>query len=56
MVASNTAMSSYGFLILCLSSSQLCMAAWLMRDNALMTYAASVFLFVDLLGVYRWLL
>lgn len=56
MVASNTPVSGYGFLILALSSSQLCMAAWLAKDKVLTAYAASVFFFVDLLGVWRWLL
>ena len=56
LVASNTLFSSYGFLLLVLSSSQLLIASILDKDYLLVFYAGSVFLFVDCLGVYRWLL
>ena len=56
LVASNTPFSGYGFLLLVLSSSQLLVSSTLDKDLALIFYAGSVFLFVDCLGVYRWLL
>ena len=56
LVASNTPLSGYGFLLLVLSSSQLLVSSTLEKDFALIFYAGSVFLFVDCLGVYRWLL
>ena len=56
LVASNTIFSAYGFLLLVLSSSQLLVSSILEKDLLLIFYAASVFIFVDCLGVYRWLL
>ncbi len=56
LVASNTLFSAYGFLLLVLSSSQLLIASILEKDFLLIFYAGSVFIFVDCLGVYRWLL
>lgn len=56
LVASNTPLSGNGFLLLVLSSSQLLVASLLDKDLLLIFYSASVFFFVDCLGVYRWLL
>lgn len=56
LVASNTAISAYGFLLLVLSSSQLLAASISEKDWPLIFYSGSVFVFVDCLGVYRWLL
>lgn len=56
LVASHTAFSGYGFLLLALSSSQLLVASILDQDGLLIFYSGSVLIFVDCLGVYRWLL
>ncbi|MEM9904095.1 MAG: hypothetical protein AAF921_03615 [Cyanobacteria bacterium P01_D01_bin.44] len=56
LVASNTAISAHGFLLLVFSSSQLLVASILDKDLPLIFYSGSVFVFVDCLGVYRWLL
>ncbi|MFM2429752.1 MAG: hypothetical protein RLZZ511_965 [Cyanobacteriota bacterium] len=54
-LASNTAISPYGFLMLAMGSSQMVGATFLMRDRGLFAYSLGVFLFVDCLGIYRWL-
>jgi uncharacterized oligopeptide transporter (OPT) family protein len=56
LLASNSHLSGYGFIFLALSSSQLLVASSLMRDKTMMVYSGSLFLFVDCLGIYRWLL
>lgn len=56
VLASNTPISGYGFLFLFLSSGQLLIASWRERDREMIRYAASLFIFVDCLGVYRWIL
>ena len=56
LLASNTGMSGYGFLGLALSSSHMLMASCLTTDRTMICYSASVFIFVDCLGIYRWLL
>ncbi|MBW4532351.1 MAG: hypothetical protein KME09_00255 [Pleurocapsa minor HA4230-MV1] len=56
LVASKLTISGYGFIILALSSSQLLISSILDRDKFLVFYSAAVFLFVDLYGIYRWLL
>ena len=56
LVASNLPISGYGFIILALSSSQLLIASIHDKDTTTVLYAASVFIFVDCLGVYRWIL
>ena len=48
--------SPYGFLILAIGSSSLFVSSWLERDASLMRYAGSLFLFVDFLGICRWVL
>ena len=56
LLASKVSFSGYGFIFLALSSSQLLMASIQERDTNTMIYAASVFIFVDCFGVYRWIL
>lgn len=56
MLAAKLNISSYGFLFLALSSSQLLVSSIQTKDNLMMFYSGSIFLFVDCLGVYRWLL
>lgn len=48
--------SGYGFLFLAMSSSQMLLASILLHDKSMIFYSASVFVFVDSLGVYKWLL
>ena len=48
--------SSYGFLLLAFSSFQLLVSSLIEKDKSLTIYAGSVFLCVDSLGIYRWLL
>ncbi len=56
ILAAKLSISSYGFLFLALSSSQLFLASIKTRDYLMVVYSGSIFLFVDCLGVYRWLL
>jgi hypothetical protein len=56
ILASNTQISGYGFLFLFLSSGQLLIASVRERDIEMIRYSASLFIFVDCLGVYRWIL
>lgn len=56
LLASNVNTSGYGFIFLALSSGQLFLASLKNKDTSTVLYAASVFLFVDCLGVYRWVL
>lgn len=56
MLAAKLNISSYGFLFLALSSSQLLISSIQTKDSLMMFYSGSIFLFVDCLGIYRWLL
>jgi hypothetical protein len=56
MLASNSTVSGYGFIFLALSSSQMLVASIRTQNTSMIVYAGSVFLFVDCLGIYRWLL
>jgi hypothetical protein len=56
ILAANIPVSGYGFLFLFFSSSQLLIASFLDRDREMIRYSASLFIFVDCLGVYRWIL
>jgi hypothetical protein len=56
ILASNTDVSSYGFFFLALSSSQMLVSAFLQQNTSIMIYAGSLFIFVDCLGIYRWVL
>jgi hypothetical protein len=56
LLASNTKMSGYGFIFLAMSSGQMLIASLQSQDKIMILYSASVFTFVDCLGVYRWLL
>lgn len=55
LIALKVKKSKYSFIFLALSSSQLLLASLMVRDLTLILYSASVFIFVDLLGNYRWL-
>lgn len=56
LLASNIEWSKYGFIMLALGSGQMLLTSVLTRDKNLIFYSGSVFLFVDCLGVYRWLI
>ncbi len=56
LLAAKVALSGYGFIFFALSSSQMLVASMLVNDQSMIVYSASIFLFVDCLGVYRWLL
>ncbi len=56
MLAAKLSISSYGFLFLALSSSQLFISSLQTKDYLMICYSGSIFIFVDCLGVYRWLL
>jgi hypothetical protein len=56
ILASNTNISGYGFIFLAISSSQLLIASILTKDQSLMVYAGSLFIFVDCFGIFRWLM
>ena len=56
ILALKIGISSYGFLLLAFSSFQLLISSWIEKDKSLAIYAGSVFLCVDSLGIYRYLL
>lgn len=56
MLASNTHFSKYGFIFLALSSSQFLVASILSEEWEMAVYFAGIFIFVDSLGVIRWVL
>ena len=56
LLASNSHLSKYGFIFLALSSGQLLIVNIINKDASMIFYSASLFLFVDCLGIYRWLL
>ncbi len=56
ILASRTAISGYGFIFLALSSSQMLIASIRTKNTTMIIYASSIFLFVDCLGIYRWIL
>ena len=56
LVASKTEVTQYGFIFLALSSGQLLLASVISNDRPMSVYSVSVFMFVDCLGIYRWLL
>jgi hypothetical protein len=56
MLASNTDVSGYGFIFLAISSCLMLIANILLGNRSMIIYAGSLFLFVDCLGIYRWLI
>jgi hypothetical protein len=56
VLASNTAHSGFGFLGLAASSFQMLTASFLLGDKTMIVYSGALFIFVDCLGVYRWLI
>ncbi|GAP94233.1 hypothetical protein NIES2104_07440 [Leptolyngbya sp. NIES-2104] len=55
LLAAKVDLNGYGFIFLALSSSQMLLASILRKDQSMIFYSASLFLFVDCLGVYRWI-
>jgi uncharacterized membrane protein len=56
MLASNTSVSSYGFIFLAFSSGSMLITNTLLNNKSMIIYAASLFVFVDCLGIYRWII
>ncbi len=56
LLSSNTRDSGYGFIFLAVSSGTLLIASLLQRDKIMIFYSAMLFLFVDLRGIYFWLI
>lgn len=56
LLASNITYSNYGFIPLALSSSSMLIASILEQDRMNSLYSGSLFIVVDLLGIYRWIL
>ena len=56
LLAANIQISPYGFILLAMSSSQMLLASILAVDKTMIFYSASLFIFVDCLGIYRWLI
>lgn len=56
LLASNTQWSKYGFIFLALSSSQFLVASILSEEWEMVVYFGGIFVFVDSLGVIRWVL
>ena len=56
LLSSNTEVSKYGFIFLALSSSQIFLSSFLLKNKSLMIYGASLFTLVDCVGIYRWIL
>ncbi len=55
LLAVNKPWSGYGFIFLACSSSQMLTASILAADKIMIFYSATIFAFVDILGVYCWL-
>jgi nicotinamide riboside transporter PnuC len=55
IVASNTFLSPYGFLLFLISSLTWSFVAWRMREWSHMRMSI-FFMFINILGIYRWLL
>lgn len=56
LLALNLKISAYGFIFLACSSFQLLISSIVQKDKSLIVYAGSVFMCVDMFGIYRWLL
>jgi uncharacterized oligopeptide transporter (OPT) family protein len=55
MVASNTVITGWGFVVFTISSIAWILTGWLLPDRSLLTLNSDLLL-VNLLGIYRWLL
>jgi hypothetical protein len=56
LLASNISMSKFGFIGLAASSFQMLLASYLLADKTMIFYSGALFIFVDCLGIFRWLI
>jgi hypothetical protein len=56
LLASNISISGFGFIGLAASSFQMLLASLLLVDKTMIFYASALFIFVDCLGIFRWLI
>lgn len=56
MLAVNLEFSPYGFIFLAGSSFSMLISSCINRDKGLIFYSLSIFLGVDLVGIYRWII
>jgi CheY-like chemotaxis protein len=56
LLASNISISGFGFIGLATSSFQMLLASCLLADKTMVVYSGALFIFVDCLGVFRWLI
>jgi hypothetical protein len=56
LLASNTSFSGFGFIGLAASSFQMLTASFLLKDKTMIVYSGALFIFVDCLGVFRWII
>lgn len=56
LLANNLDISKYGFIFLAISSGSLIISSYLEPDKILCLYSSSIFIFVDCLGIYNWVI
>jgi hypothetical protein len=56
LAANIPSVSKYGFILLAMSSSQMLVASFQTGDKPMIIYSGSLLLFVDVLGIYRWII
>jgi hypothetical protein len=56
LLASNISISGFGFIGLAASSFQMLLASLLLGDKTMIVYSSALFIFVDCLGIFRWLI
>ncbi|WP_019509612.1 hypothetical protein [Pleurocapsa sp. PCC 7319] len=56
ILALNLTISAYGFILLAASSLQLLISSCMQQDKSLIIYSGSIFICVDILAIYRWVL
>jgi hypothetical protein len=56
LLASNIPISRFGFIGLAASSFQMLLASLLLADKTMVFYSSALFIFVDCLGIFRWLI
>jgi hypothetical protein len=56
LLALNISVSGFGFIGLAASSFQMLLANLLLADKTMIIYAGALFIFVDCLGVLRWII
>jgi hypothetical protein len=56
LLASNISISGFGFVGLAASSFQMLLASLVLADKTMIFYSSALFIFVDCLGIFRWLI